>query len=552
MPRWEAFEIDPAFVRSEIERGNVDYVEVASHIAETQFFEHLFSSTPWPELVASFPTPRKKTEVPLFLYLASQLTLRLHGTTGYGGYPHVVHCGGLKEALGKEQARWRQDPATQRWVLDCAGYNDKNDYARVTPCDPDYLRKLARDTDEDALQLWFGHAVPRYVRAAGLWDDEGIVLVDGSYLFVPDNEHYENSDLLWFDEHNHVVEYDELAPAEKAKARLRRCYRMVNAVHTNRREDYYLYLGVRMGRGKMGEVPELRPMIEHLTRAVGKGHVKMAIHDRGFIDGATVTALKKELGIDSLFPMKRNMLSWKEALHLAEVDQNPWQVWRPPPREPAPPPPQRPASITARERNRQQTLVEKKKDVTPPVEVDHVDLKLIPDINLWDACEVPLCVTVMREHLTNGEVNTWGIGTTRKLQDPLEAWKYYQMRSAIEERHRQAKCFWDMTHFRACDYGLVVNQVVFTLLAMTFMQVFLEKSDRGDLAGRTRERIWRELLPRGDKIVVYVGNRVAFLPATEYADWLLGVSEGARRRLRGRMRRLSGQRRDLPELPPRP
>lgn len=552
MPRWEAFEIDPGFVRDEIERGNVDYVEVASQVVETRFFEYLFQSAPWSELVDSFPTPRKKSDVPLFLYLASQLTLRLHGATGYGAYPYVIHCGGLKDVLGEEQARWRQDPRTERWRVDCAGYNDKNDYARVTPCDLDYLRKLARDTDEERLQAWFGYALPRYVREVGLWDEEGIVLVDGSYLFVPDNERYEGSVVLWFDEHNHPVTYEDLTPAEKAKARKRRCYRMVNAVHTNRRQEYWTYAGLQVGSGKMAEVPQLLPMMQRLDKALGRGRVKLVIHDKGFIDGATVRTLKVDHGIDTLFPMKQNMLDWKDALRLVEEDGRPWQVWRPPPPAAPAPPPQRPASITARELKRQETLAAKKKGEPEPARVERVDLKLIPEMKLWDDCGVPLNVTVMREHMTDGEINTWGIGTTRKLQDPLEAWEFYRLRSGIEERHRQAKCFWDLTHFRSCDYGLVVNQVAFTLLAMTLMQVFLEKSDRGDLAGRTRQRMWEELLPQGDKIVVYTANRVAFLAATEYADWLLGVGEGARRRLRGRMRKLARNRRDLPELPPRP
>lgn len=554
MPRWEAFEIDPDFVRAQIEKGNVDYVEVASQVAETRFFEHLFQNAAWPELVASFPTPRKREEVPLYLYLASQLTLRLHGATGYGAYPYVIHCGGLKEVLGQQQARWRQDPATGRWLLECAGYNDKNDYARVTPCDPDYLRKLARDTDPKNLERWFGHAVPRYVEHMGLWDAEGIVLVDGSYLFVPDNEHYEDSVVLWFDEHNHPVDRKDLSPAELVKLRKRRCYRMVNAVHTNRRQDYWTYVGLRMGSGKLAEVPQLRPMMEELDNALGRGRVKLVIHDKGFIDGPSVKALKEDRGIDTLFPMKQNMLDWRDALRLVEEDGRPWQLWRPPTPQPVPPPVQRPASIIAREQARQKTLAKQKQEKAqaPPVSVDHVDLKLVPEMRLWEDCGVPLQVTVMREHLSDGQVNTWGLGTTRKLQDPLEAWEYYRLRSGIEERHRQAKCFWDLTHFRSCDYGLVENQVAFTLLAMTMVQVFLEKTDRGDLTGRTRQRMWQELLPQGDKIVVYVGNRVAFLTATEYADWLLGVSEGARRRLRGQMRKLARHRRDLPELPPRP
>jgi hypothetical protein len=551
MRHWEAFEVDPEYVYQEVNRGNLDYVEVASHVAETRFFRSLFEQTPWEELVASFPTPRKKEEVPLWLYLSSQLTLRLHGALGYGGYPYIVHCGGLKEVLGEKQVRWREDPQTGQWLLECQGYNQKNDYTRITPCDPDFLRKLARDTDEEALQGWFGRAVPRYVRQTGLWDEEGIVLADGSYLFVPDNERYENSSVMWFDEHNHPVDREKLSPAQQRKCRLRRCYRMVNLVHTNRRQDYWVYAGVRMGSGKMAEAPELEPLVGEVHQALGAGRVKLVIHDRGFIDGATVRNLK-ERGIDTLFPLKSDMLDWRDARRLAETDGQPWQIWRPPPREPPPIPVQRPKHIRERERKRQETVARKKALLPKPVEVDRVEMKLIPEMRLWDACGVPLQVTVLRKHLTDGTLIEWGLATPRRIEDPLEAWQLYGLRSGIEERNRQAKCFWDLTGFRSPDYGLVVNQVVFTLLAYTLMQVFLEKSDRNDITGKTRQRMWEELLPHGSKVSVYVDNRVAHLKTTEYSDWLLGVSEGARRRLRGRVRALGRQQRDLPDLPPRP
>lgn len=557
MPRWEAFEIDHALVHEEINRGNVDYVEVAGRVVETQFFKHLFEATAWHDLLTDFPTPRKKEEVPLFLYLASQLTLRLHGATGYGAYPFVIHCGGLKEALGEAQSHRREEPVTRRDRVECEGYNDKNDYARITPCDADFLRKLARDTKPQPLEAWFGQAVPRYLRATGLWDDEGIVLVDGSYLFVPDNERYPDSTVLRFDEHNHPVDRKDLTPAELERTRLRRCYRMVNAVHTNRRQDYWAYVGLRVGSGKLSEAPELRPMMTQLVHAAGRGRVKLVIHDKGFIDGETVQYLKKEHGVDTLFPMKQDMLNWKDALRLAECDGRPWQTWRPPPPVAPPCPPQRPESIRRREEKRQETVAAKraKERATkpPPVELDRLELKLIPEMKLWDACgDVPLSVTVMREYRTDGSVTNWGLGTTRDIRDPLEAWDSYKLRSGIEERHRQAKCFWDLTHFRACNFPLIVNQVVFTLLAYTLMQVFLEKTDRGDLTGKTRHRLWEMLLPQGDKVVVYAKNRAAFLSAAEYGEWMLGVGEGARRRLHGRMRQLGRQRRELPDLPTRP
>lgn len=551
MPPWEAFEIDPEAVRGEIERGCVDYVEVASQVAETNFFRHLFSVSPWEDLVATFPTPRKKEEVPLWLYLSSQVTLRLHGAMGYGAYPYVVHCGGLQQVLGEQQARWREDTQTGRWYLDFQGYNEKNDYARRTPCDPDFLRKLARDTDEEALQRWFGKAVPQYVKGMGLWDDEGIVLADGTYLFVPDNEAYEKSCVLRFDEHNHPVERSELTPEQLARTRLKRCYRMVNLVHTNRRHSYAAYAGLRLGSGKTAEVPLLKPMVQELQEAVGARHVKLVIHDRGFIDGATVRDLK-ERGIDTLFPLKSDMLDWKDACRLADEDGRPWQVWRPPEPVAPPIPVQRPEHLRRRERHRQETVARKRAQKPAPVRVDRVEMKMIPEMRLWDACGIPLNVAVLRKHMSDGTLVQWGLATTRPMEDPLEAWQLYELRRWIEEGHRQAKCFWDVTGFRSPDYGLVVNHIVFTLLAYTLMQVFLEKTDRGELTGQSRDRLWESLLPRGDKIAVYAANRAAFLDATEYADWLLGVSEGARRRLRGRMRALGRQRRALPELPPRP
>jgi hypothetical protein len=36
-------------------------------------------------------------------------------------------------------------------TLACPGFNDKNRYDRQTPCDQDFLRKLARATDAERL-----------------------------------------------------------------------------------------------------------------------------------------------------------------------------------------------------------------------------------------------------------------------------------------------------------------------------------------------------------------------------------------------------------------
>jgi hypothetical protein len=167
-----------------------------------------------------------------------------------------------------------------------------------------------------------------------------------------------------------------------------------------------------------------------------------------------------------------------------------------------------------------------------------VEFKVVPAIEIWKECGVPLDVVVMREYRSDGEVSEWGLMTTRRVSDGIEIWELYQVRSACEEGWRQTKCYWDMTGFRSRTFSLVVSQVTFILFAYSLLQAFLLKSDRGDMAQMTRQRLLAELLPDGEKIAVYCENRVGYFGAGEYTDILLNLSEGPRRRLQGIVRRL--------------
>ena len=43
-------------------------------------------------------------------------------------------------------------------------------------------------------------------------------------------------------------------------------------------------------------------------------------------------------------------------------------------------------------------------------------------------------------------------------------------RVPILERHRQVKCFWDLTRFRSTAWSLIVNQLVFVCLTYSLLQ----------------------------------------------------------------------------------
>jgi hypothetical protein len=236
-----SFQYDRSFVLKALRRGDMDYLEHVSEAAEADLFRHLIRRQVIQRLAETYPTPRKKEEVPVWIYLSSELTLKLHGAQSYHSFPRILRSGGLIEALGPELGgRKTAHPETGDVTLSCPGFNDKNDYDRQTPCDQDFLRKFARDTPADPLHAWFNREVPRCLRSLGLFDPEGLFIGDASYLFVPDNEHYEQSDLLWFDEHNHPVDANKVDLRDK-RYQQHRCYKLVSLIHVNRKLDFSLW-----------------------------------------------------------------------------------------------------------------------------------------------------------------------------------------------------------------------------------------------------------------------------------------------------------------------
>lgn len=556
MRRFDAFQEDYELVREKLEEGFLDHVEIVSRVIETEFFRSFLGDGAIQKLAESYPSPRKRHDVPLWLYLSAQLTLRLHGAAGFSSLPYILHCGGLRDALEDGQVERKTDPETQQAYLSFKGYNGKNSYDRRTPCDQDYVRKLAKDTEADHLEWWYGRSVARHFKDIGAYDAEGIFFIDGSYLFIPDNENYELSRVGYFDKHNHPIsaeKLESLPAAERKRCQRRRYYQMVALSHSNRSHDFLLYAGSKVLR-EGHEVRALLPLVKTFQDAVGSGVMKILVVDRGFIDGSAIGEIKSRYKVDVVLPLKSGMNITEDAWRLAEVDPEPWQVYRPAPKEEPPEPPQRPEHLRRAEKNRQRTVARKKAEagIKPAPHLERVELKVIRRMQLWEECRVPIDVVLMREYMSDGECSEWGLMTTRQVDDPIEIRRLYELRPCCEEGWRQTKCYWDMTGFRSPAFSLVVNQVVFVLLAYSLLQVFLVQSERGELAKATRTRLLAELLPDGEKVAVYWQNHVGYFGVMQYSRLLVELPEGPRRRIAGTLRRLSKAQLEPPALPKRP
>jgi len=549
-----AFQYDRWFVREALRRGEIDYLEHVSEAAEADFFRHLIRRDVLNRLAEHYPTPREKQEVPVWLYLASELSLKLHGSESYHAFPRVLRSGGLIDALGpKLGGRKTTHPETHDVTLSCPGFNRKNDYDRQTPCDQDFLRKFARDTKAERLHAWYNREVPRCLRSLRLCDEEGLFIGDGSYLFVPDNEHYEHSDLLWFDEHNHPVDPDKVDLRDK-RYQQHRCYKLVSLIHINRQLDFFFVVAARVVSGRRHECPILYELVDEVVQAVGRDVIKVLIVDRGFIDGAQMGRLQQDYRIETILPVRANMDLHADALGLTRLRDFRWEPYVPTaPPEPAPTAPPKPPRVEKREAKRRQTLARRKAEATAAAPAAPV---LIPPQSLfglgrgllsWTQCPVPLTAVVNRERDERGEMRDWVLVSTSARRTAAEIRSLYDLRPAIEERHRQYKCFWDLTRMHSCAFSLVVNQVLFVLLAYTLIQAHLVLRRRQELNRGVWERAWELLSPTLEVVAVYYRQRFCLLTLAEYGRILLDVAEPVRGKLRDRLRRIEREQYSLLE-----
>jgi len=539
------FERNDALVVEAFRRGEFDYLEGAGEVSESDFFRAMTGRKVLQKLADTYPSPHKKHDVPLWVYIASDISMRFHGVHRFHAFPYVVRSGGMIQAFGPAMGHKVMHPQTGDVSLCCEGFNDKNDYDRQTPCDQDYLRKLARKTDAQALQSWFNRDVVGIFKQHHAFDSEGIFIGDGTYLFVPDNSNYQGSSVLLFDEHNHPVESRNLTAQQRAHCVFRRCYKLVSLIHTNRAGEFFLYAGLEVTAGKDHENPILYRLVEQFIEFHGRGVLKRLIVDRGFIDGPEIGRCKKEWKIDVLIPARSNMDIYQDVVSLAVSGALSFQPLRPPPSQPKPAPMHRPERIRKREQARQHTVARLKgktqtETSNPPAAeiVLRSEVATVADLKTFSTCPVPLNAIVNREIYADGHHDYWVLLDTAPIHDPTRGRQDYALRTAIEERHRQLKCFSDLEAFSSRAFNLIVNQVVFVLLTYSLLQWYLVRAARKQLNSKTRPRILELLRPSTTVILIYYQNYVACLSPLKHQELVLTLNEQARKKILAKTRRL--------------
>ena len=544
MPPILVYEQNKPYVIKQFHNGHFDYIDMVQEVAQKDFFRYIASNSLLQRLAESYPWPRSKEEVPAWFYIAADMAMRLHGNHAFQGFPWVVSTGGLLGAFGPELGTRHVDKQSGQLRVECPGFNDKNAYPRQTPCDPDFLRKIAKDTPAEKLMEWFNNSVQQIFRRHRYFDKAGIFIADGSYIFVPDNENYVGSARMLFDENNHPVgrkQGENLSASRLKKCQWRRCYKMISLLHTNENGDFFLYAGMQIVPGNAHECPVLWQMVDEFVSVMGKGVMKDLILDRGFLDGAAIAKVKTEYDIDVTIGVKRNMNVFEDALGLVNLPEVQWESYT---RERSEPPvpfkrhysdAPRPEHIVKREAARQRTLTEQRAaGERPPVkEPERIMMSRVKELTTWSSCSVPLDLVVCRDSQDESLDDVWGIiSTARHELRAVSAVKRYHIRIHIEERHRQLKCFWDLADFSSPCFELVVNQIIFTVLTYSLLQQQILRESRKALNKASKSRMMEELTPVSDHVILYCDHYYAVFDNLEYTDMVLSVPESARLKLR--------------------
>jgi hypothetical protein len=235
---------------------------------------------------------------------------------------------------------------------------------------------------------------------------------------------------------------------------------------------------IRYGSIETHDLRLSREMIEN-SQALKEGDI--LINDRGFLSREMVNKLKKERGVNSYLPLRKDMDAYKEAVALAK-EAGKW-IKHPNPK-----------------RKHQQIA-----------QVEHLEIFRRSDHPAEDV-EMNGCVVWDKQ---SGEYFVFV--TTDTSVSAKQIIKTYELRPEIEEDYRQIKDFWKIENFRSRKLTVIVFHIICTLLGYLFFQLYTAMEEGSEWAGKSLPVVIKKYNPKQPtSIILCVGRCFATFPLLEF------------------------------------
>jgi hypothetical protein len=222
----------------------------------------------------------------------------------------------------------------------------------------------------------------------------------------------------------------------------------------------------------------------------------LVLEDRGFVDGETITFLKQQRHIDVIVPLKSNMLSYDEAVQLAEL-QGEWQ---------------------------------------PHPARDQQHIAFVQGVeHLWDECKVPLNACVIRywNRKKNALDHIVLVTTDQRLNGPWMV-RHYEERPEIEQDYEQMKSGgWQLKKLSSTRYSEIVFYILTVVLSYSLYHLFANTPAGARFADKTRQALaFEQLRSRRTHVIAYAGGYFEIFETLSFAHFILQLPTSAQERLR--------------------
>jgi hypothetical protein len=511
--RLRVFEENTSAVLHALRRGEIDCVDGSSWAFPDLFFAFLIGPAQFLSWAAStFPTPRKRHLVPVWLELCCAIHMALAEEPAFRGLEHLLQAG----------------PLLTRVKLNlggCAGgFNYRNTKPRRTVLCPDTVRKYFRTTKTDALLDWYHHDLLAWFRRKRAFAKSRVFALDSTYIVVPENERYTATARLPLDDRHQFIDTSKLNEAEKKRVRYKPCYKLTYLLHLGEEPGpeahrYFLIPAFRMGPGDDDSHAHARWIVDTVHREGGKGWMQWLVADRGFLDGEWIGELKKKHGTNLVIPLRKDMDAFEDVVGMARLAGQD-VAWE-----------------TVREERDERGEVRVRERVTA-----------FSEVRSWQACPLPLYVALIHKEwrTPTGETkeDQWAIASPEPFSSGRALVDFYHRRSRIEEVNRALKQPRRLDRFTSPAYPLVLSHVLFTLLTYSLLQFFLKSEEHWDLTNRFLRSLRQAPALGREAVVVYAKENFGVFDQEEYTKVLLGLPEAARQRMLARIETQQRERRE--------
>jgi Transposase DDE domain len=499
-------------VRQAIELGELVHLDTASEELTDEFLLFAIESGLLASWAESFPDPRCEPEIGMEVILASHLAARFAGLYSMRKSGYVLRSASVLGALGysievlepsqglslrgTSDDKLSSGDVLRKLLVKLETHVDLHEPLRLPPFEPSQPVKVRQRASRRAvkgafaaaeaearaqrvaakLMQWYNTAVgPSLLRYARVGPGRRIHIVDTTHVEVPlETGTYECSG---------VVKNDDGSRSRGYKlATLRTLL-----------DHAGLLTQVGLAPIQVHDLPFCRLFFE-TAPVLRKGD--LLLEDRGCVDGDTITFLKQQRHVDVIVPLKATMLSYQEAVQLAEL-QGGWQ---------------------------------------PHPSRDHQHIAFVKGVeHLWETCKVPLNACVMRywNRKKNAMDHIVLVTTDQRLKGPWIV-RHYEERPEIEQDYEQMKSGgWQLKKLSSTRYSEIVFYILTVVLSYSLSHLFANTQAGARFADKTRQALaFEQLRSRRTHVIAYAGGSFEIFETLSFAQFILQLSTAAQERLR--------------------